>query len=104
MDYMDGINGYFEALGALAIFVHCRRLWKDKHVAGVSIWATVFFASWGFWNLAYYPHLAQWASFAGGCGIVLGNCVWIAGMIYYTRKPGGRRPLGGIKVGGRGAA
>lgn len=91
MDYMDTINGCFEAVGALAIFGHCWRLWKDKRVAGVSIPATVFFASWGLWNLAYYPHLDQWASFVGGCGIVTGNCIWIAGMIYYTRKPGGKK-------------
>jgi predicted membrane channel-forming protein YqfA (hemolysin III family) len=93
MTWQDAVNGSFELLGAAAIFGHVLRLWKDKRVAGVSILATIFFASWGFWNLYYYPHLDQWASFAGGLGIVTGNCVWIAGMIYYTKRPGGR---GGI--------
>ncbi len=88
MDYPDLINGLFEALGAVAILGHVRRVFKDKAVAGVAIWSTVFFAAWGFWNLYYYPQLGQWASFAGGVAIVLGNCLWIAGLVYYTRHPG----------------
>ena len=86
----DLINGAFELLGALAICGHIRRLWVDKDVKGVSLWATVFFTSWGFWNLYYYPYLDQWASFAGGVAIVLGNMVWISGMIYYSKHPGGK--------------
>ena len=87
MDYPDLINGLFEALGAVAILGHVRRVFKDKAVAGVAIWSTVFFASWGVWNLYYYPHLEQWASLAGGIAIVLGNFLWIAGLVYYTRHP-----------------
>lgn len=86
----DFINGSFELLGTFAILGHVRQLWKDKNVAGVSIPATVFFASWGFWNLYYYPHLGQWWSFAGGIGIVLANILWISGMVYYSRHPGGK--------------
>ncbi len=91
MDLPDITNGLFEILGAVAIFGHVRRVLKDKAVAGVSIMSTVFFASWGFWNLYYYPHLGQWASFAGGLAIVLGNICWIAGMVYYKKHPGGKR-------------
>lgn len=87
IDFPDYINGAFEVLGAVAIFGHVRRVLKDKAVAGVSIASTMFFASWGFWNLYYYPHLGQWASFAGGIAIVLGNCIWITGLIYYTKHP-----------------
>ncbi len=90
MSWQDFANGAFETMGAIAIFGHVARLWKDKRVAGVSLMSTIFFASWGFWNLYYYPHLEQWASFAGGVAIVLGNCVWIGGMFYYKRHPGGR--------------
>lgn len=87
MDFADMTNGLFEALGAIAIFGHVRRVLKDKAVAGVSILSVVFFAAWGFWNLYYYPHLDQWLSFAGGVAIVLGNVCWITGMLYYTRHP-----------------
>lgn len=90
MDLPDITNGLFECLGAVAIFGHVARVLKDKAVAGVSLWSTVFFASWGFWNLYYYPHLGQWASFAGGLAIVLGNICWIAGMVYYKKHPGGK--------------
>ena len=87
IDFADYVNGAFEILGAVAIFGHVRRVMKDKAVAGVSILSTCFFASWGFWNLYYYPSLGQWASFWGGVFIVAGNVCWIAGMIYYTRNP-----------------
>jgi len=86
-DLPDYVNGAFEILGAVAIAGHVRQVLKDKAVAGVSIMSVIFFASWGFWNLYYYPHLGQWASFAGGIAIVLDNCCWIAGMVYYTRHP-----------------
>lgn len=87
MDFPDLTNGAFEILGAVAIFGHVRRVLKDKAVAGVSIMSTIFFASWGFWNLYYYPHLGQWVSFTGGLFIVLGNVCWIAGLVYYTKHP-----------------
>lgn len=87
IDLPDYVNGAFEILGAVAILGHVRRVLKDKAVAGVSIMASVFFASWGFWNLYYYPHLGQWASFTGGVFIVVGNVSWIALMIYYTQFP-----------------
>ena len=53
MTWQDAINGAFEVLGAVAIFAHVARLWKDKAVAGVSIPATVLFATWGIWNLYF---------------------------------------------------
>ena len=90
MDFPDLTNGLFECLGTVAIAGHIVRVIKDKTVAGVSIWAAVFFASWGVWNLYYYPHLGQWWSFAGGIGIVLGNLTWIALLIYFTKHPGGK--------------
>lgn len=87
IDFADFINGAFELLGAVAIYGHIRQLVKDKAVAGVSIMATIFFASWGVWNLFYYPHLGQWVSFAGGLLIVIGNLCWISGLVYYTKHP-----------------
>lgn len=73
-------------LGGLAIFHHCWTLYRDKQVKGVSVFATVFFTTWGYWNLYYYPHLNQWVSFAGGVMIVTANTLWIAMMAYYLRK------------------
>lgn len=79
----DLINGIFELCGCLFILNHCRVLYRQKMVRGVSLVSTIFFAAWGFWNLFYYPHLGQWISFAGGIGIVAANTLWIALMIYY---------------------
>jgi len=86
MSLPDLINGAFELFGGVAIFGHCRRLYRDKLVRGASWPATAFFQSWGLWNLFYYPHLDQWVSFTGGLLIVTANTVWLGMMLYYTRR------------------
>jgi len=43
----DKLNGMFELVGALVLLLNVRRLWKDKQVQGVSMWAAGFFAAWG---------------------------------------------------------
>jgi len=86
MIWQDNINGLYELLGGLFILMHCIRLYYDKKVRGVSIIAVMFFASWGVWNLYYYPFLGQWCSFLGGIILVLMNFLWISLMLYYIRK------------------
>lgn len=82
----DWINGTFEALGGLFIFNHCRVLYKDKAVRGVSLLSTAFFMAWGIWNLYYYPFLDQWVSMFGGIVISTAQLTWIIMMVYYMRK------------------
>jgi hypothetical protein len=82
----DLINGLYEAFGGPFLLRNCWLTWKAKQVKGVSIITTAFFASWGVWNLYYYPHLDQLWSFAGGCIIVSANALWIGLMIYFRRK------------------
>ena len=84
--WQDTINGMFELMGGVFVFLHCLRLYKDKKVKGVSFVATGYFAMWGFWNIYYYPFLQQWASFIGGLLIVAMNVLWITMMFYYIRK------------------
>lgn len=79
----DLFNGLFEMIGGVFVLNHCRAVWRDKAVAGVSIASTIFFTSWGVWNLYYYPNLSQWWSFAGGLVIVAANCLWVALLIKY---------------------
>lgn len=73
----DLINGLFELFGGVSIWLNVRRILADKKVRGVSLVATAFFTSWGWWNCYYYPSLGQWLSFVGGVVIVTANSVWI---------------------------
>ena len=82
----DLINGLFEAFGTIFVYLHIRQIRKDKTVAGISIPAVVFFTSWGFWNIFYYPHLEQWISFVGGLGIVTMNSIWVYYLIKYWKR------------------
>lgn len=81
----DLINGAFEALGAAMVMLSVRQIWRDRRVAGVHWAATVFFTVWGGWNLFYYPHLAQWFSFAGGCFVIVANLLWLGSLLWFSR-------------------
>jgi hypothetical protein len=81
----DLVNGGFELLGGLAVAQSCLRLARDKQVRGVSVLHMGFFTAWGFWNLAYYPSLGQWLSFAGGVGVVATNSLYVAMLVYYRK-------------------
>lgn len=82
----DVMNGAFELLGSIMLWLNVRKLHQDKEVKGVHWTATCFFMLWGYWNLFYYPSLDQWWSFAGGISIVAANTVWLAQTLYYLRK------------------
>lgn len=82
----DIINGFLEFTGGLFLLGNVIKLAKDKQVRGVHWLPTLFFAVWGFWNLYYYPHLDQWASFFGGVFIVTINTYWFVQMLYYRDR------------------
>ena len=83
MTIPDLINGSFECLGGILNWMNCYRLYKDKEVKGVFPLVWVFFATWGLYNLWYYPHLHQILSFYGGLVIVAANLVWVSLCYYY---------------------
>jgi hypothetical protein len=82
----DVVNGLIEAIGGLFVLNHCRRLYIDKQVKGVSLVSTAFFFLWGLWNVFYYPSLNQRWSFAGGIIVVSANFLWIALMLHYRGR------------------
>jgi hypothetical protein len=82
----DTVNGGFEAIGGICIWLNVRRLMRDKSVRGVDWRVTAFFWAWGIWNLFFYPSLHQWASFAGGLVIVAGNFAWLWLAIKYRKS------------------
>lgn len=82
----DLVNGSFEALAGVMVINHCRVIWKDRAVAGVSILSVAFFTLWGAWNLYYYPALGQPFSFLGGLVVVLANTLYTAMLIRFRRS------------------
>lgn len=80
----DIINGAFEVIGGLLILLSVMKLYHDKEVKGIHWGPTTFFATWGYWNLFFYPALDQWFSFIGGIVMVAMNSVWLALMLYYS--------------------
>lgn len=81
----DMINGMFECMGGILLLLNVRAIKHHKMIRGISVWPAMFFASWGLWNLYYYPHLNQWYSFSGGIVVVTANIAWLA-LIWRYRK------------------
>lgn len=90
MSIPDFINGAFETAGGFFILLSVIKLHREKMVRGVSWLHAGFFATWGYWNLFFYPHLDQWLSFWGGLFLVAVNTWWLGQLVYYGRNPGGR--------------
>jgi len=79
----DLINGGFEMGTGLAAWHGAWCLYRDKRMLGFSKFIMPWVTAWGFWNLYYYPHLAQWLSFIGGVVVVSGNALFVALMLNY---------------------
>ena len=79
----DIINGLFEFVGSYFTWMNAFILYKEKQLKPVYWPATVFFTTWGLWNLYYYPALGQWFSFWAGCFLVLGNVAWVVLVFKY---------------------
>lgn len=73
----DLVNGLFEFIGGVLLWLNVRRLWRDRRVAGVSPLPVVFWTAWGLWNLWFYPMVGCWWSFAGGLFVVAANAAWL---------------------------
>lgn len=79
----DQINGMFEFVGGILLWMNCVRLYKDRELKGVSWFPVVFFTTWGYWNLYFYPSMNAWWSFYGGIFIVSANTTWIMMLFYF---------------------
>lgn len=86
MTLPDIVNGLYECLGGLFIGMSVIKLHREKLVRGISWPHAAFFATWGYWNLYFYPHLDQWLSFAGGVVVVAANTYWLGQIVYYNRR------------------
>lgn len=84
--WQDNVNGMFEFLSGFFILLHCLKMYQDKKVRGVSMLAAVYFTSWSYWNLHYYPNLGQWYSFIGGGFTTICHTIWLSMILYYIRK------------------
>lgn len=73
----DMINASFEMAASIFILNHARALWQSKQAHGISLLSTIFFASWGCWNIFYYPHIGQTYSFYAGIAVLIANLVWV---------------------------
>lgn len=82
----DVINGCFELFGSFATWMSVLLLLEDKAVKGYSLFALIFFTSWSGWNLYYYAHLNQWASWTAGASMLLANIVYLSLALYYVYR------------------
>ena len=85
----DLINGSFEAVGGVLIWLNVVAIRRDKQVKGVNLWAWIFYSVWAGLGLFYYACFGQWVSFAGDAVIMLGNVAWVCLALkykYFTKR------------------
>jgi hypothetical protein len=81
----DQVNSLFQLGAMISVLNHCRLMWRSKEANGVSILSTLFFASWGLWNLWFYTSLKQPWSFYASVGAMFANSFWVFS-IWYIRR------------------
>lgn len=82
----DIINGGMALIGAGFLFQNVRAIWKDKSYRGVRMTPTVFFITWGMWNLYYFYSIGQMYSLIGFSVIAVIDVMWICLMFKYRRN------------------
>lgn len=82
----DVVNGLFEFSGALFMGLNVRQLLRDRQVKGVHWLSMLFFTSWGYWNLFYYPSLGQTWSFLAGACLAAMNSAWATLTVFYLLR------------------
>lgn len=81
-------NAIFEAGGAILLWLNVRALLKDKQLRGVVLLPTLWYQTWGAWNLWYYHAIGQHLSWYAGFGVFAANSVWVGLALYFRfRKP-----------------
>ncbi|WP_167632472.1 hypothetical protein [Mariprofundus ferrooxydans] len=80
---MDAINALFEFGVFLAVVPSILALLRDRQVRGMSLLTPLFFTSWGFWNIFYYPHLDQFWSAAAAVLLTITNSIYLVLLLKY---------------------
>ena len=80
------MNGLFEVVGGLLLFLNTWRAWRDGQIRGLHPAPMVFFWSWGLFNLWYYRSIHQPWSAAAGLLPCLGNTAFIATWAWFWRR------------------
>lgn len=86
MDILDGINGSYELCGAVFQLLNVVKTHRDKMIRGVHWGSVLFFTTWGWFNMVYYPHLHQPISTIGAFMLATVNTIWICQIVFYTMK------------------
>ena len=84
----DILNGLFEFSGTLFVLLNVRTIYRAKKLVGFNPSVLVFFTSWGFWNLFYYPHLGQIFSAIASGALCAANLTYTILAIKYREKKG----------------
>lgn len=81
----DTVNAGFEIGSGFFTLNHCRVLYNDKIVRGVSLASIFCFVAWGVWNIFYYPSLGQYNSAYAAVFILLANFAYLSLIFFYRR-------------------
>lgn len=83
---VDIINAVVETGSAAFIWLNVRRIWLDKHLAGVSLFPTLWFSFACAWRLCLYAKVGTTWSVISGILVLISNIAWFALGAYYVKR------------------
>lgn len=91
-------NAIFEAGGAVLLWFNVRALYKDKQLRGVVLLPTLWYQTWGAWNLWYYHAIGQNLSWLAGMGVFAVNSVWVGLALWYRYAARPAKPTTDVRL------
>ena len=82
----DLMNSIFAGLSSLFILNHCRVLYREKSVSGLSIISVMFFSVYSYWHLLFFYHLDITFSLVSSVLTFLANVLYMIMLLHYKMK------------------
>jgi hypothetical protein len=82
----DLINATLRTGSIVFLAYNCYAIYRDKRIAGVSIYPTMYAGCVAMWSAAYYASLDQWRSswVLGAHGVV--ELTWVGMVVFYLLR------------------
>jgi hypothetical protein len=78
--------GVFQTAAAVLNARTCIRLYRDKHVAGISATTVGFYTVANFYNLYFWSALGQWFAVFPGVPMASLNLLWVCMAFHYRHR------------------
>jgi hypothetical protein len=80
---IDAVNASLRAGSIVFLVLNCVKIYRDRRIAGVSVWPTLYAGCVACWSAAYYSWLDQWRSSLVMFGHGVVELAWVAMVAWF---------------------